>query len=267
MISIAILGNKGGISKTTNAVNLAAAAARRGLRVLLVDTDGQGSATRTVGLQPVDAFKALIVDDAEFADVIQMAPLEFAGAPLAVIGASVGQRIVGADPQTPGRIYERFQELRGVFDLVVFDTSPSVSETHAAVMFVCDFVLLPVTLDEAAVAGLEVTRQFLQQAARAGVHAGYPSAAPLGVVVNQARLGEQLEQQFYRWLIETYGSLVIRDPLRYMGVWKQAGAMRRSIYEWSPEDSFGARRWAPVAAREFDAAVWAPVAQVMGVRS
>lgn len=267
MLSIAVLGNKGGICKTTDAVTLAAAAARRGLRTLLVDTDGQGSATRTVGLTPVDAFKALIADDAEFADVIQMAPIAFAGAPLAVIGAGVGQRVVGADPATPGRIYTRFQELRDIYDLVVFDTSPSVSETHAGVLFTCDYVLLPVMLDEASIAGLEVTWQFLKQASRLGARAGLPSAAPLGIVINQARLGEQLEQQFYRWLVEQYGSLVIRDPLRYMGVWKQAGAMRRSIYAWSPEDSFGARRWAPVAAREFDAAVWAPVAQVMGVQA
>lgn len=264
---VGMIGRKGGIGKTTNAVTLAAAGARAGLRVLLVDADGQGNAARTVGIQPHDGFKALILDDAEFETVIQAAPLDFAGAPLAVISSSNGQRLVEVDPQAALRIVQRFEEVRGVYDLVVFDTSPGITEIHAGVYFTCDYVMLPTMLEYTSLDGVRQTRGYLENAARAGQRAGVPVAQQLGIVINRMTPAARIQQQNYGWLRGKYGDDVVRGVIREMTVWQQSAQSHRSIYQWQPEDDAYARSRARVAIREFDATVWGPVAQVMGVQA
>lgn len=262
---VSFIGRKGGIGKTTNAVTLAAAGARAGLRVLLVDADGQGNVALTVGLKRADAFKALILDDAEFQDVIRPAPVAFAGAPLAVISAGNAQRLVEVDKSTPMRIVQRFQELRGVYDLVVIDTSPGITEVHAGVYFACDYVLLPTMTEYSAMDGVRQTHGYLENAARMGAKAGVPVAEQLGIVINRWDSSARIQQQNYGWLRGKYGDEVVRGTIREMTVWQQCAQQHRSIYEWQPGDDPYARRRARVALREFESAVWAPVAQVMEV--
>lgn len=103
---IAVLNQKGGTGKTTLATNLAVAGARRGLRVLLVDSDRQGSAR--------DWHAA---------------------------GDGCGVQIVAAD--TPSSAAS-LPNLASNYDLVLVDGAPSAGPMAAAVLKVADFVLIPV---------------------------------------------------------------------------------------------------------------------------
>lgn len=103
---IAVLNQKGGTGKTTLATNLAVAGTRRGLRVLLVDSDRQGSAR--------DWHAA---------------------------GDGCGVQIIAAD--TPSSVAS-LPTLAAGYDLVIVDGAPSAGLMAAAVLKVVDYVLIPV---------------------------------------------------------------------------------------------------------------------------
>lgn len=265
---VGAIGGKGGIGKTTVAGTLAAAAVQRGLRVLLIDADTQGNTTMMVNVARGANFKALIADDAEWADVIRMAPITFAGGPLAIIPGGAATEQLARDRATPGRILERFRELAayGTFDLVVVDTSPGVTEIHAGVYFGCTHVFLPTHLQHFAIAGLKDTMAYLETAAAAGRRAGYPVAETLGIVVNQHMAREAVQNQIFGWLLEQHGPRLVREPIPHATVWEKAVDAAQSIYMYAPTTPTAmssARR----ARAKFDLAVWAPVAQAMGVQA
>lgn len=267
-IVVGVIGNKGGIGKTTVAVTLAAAAVRRGLRVLLVDADPQATTTRVVGLQPSKAFESLVLADYDFADVIQAAPVTFAGGPLAVIAASNSMFSSTANNrETPGRMVRLFDELAEshTYDLIVMDTGPGITEIHAGVYFACTHVLLPARPTRFSMEGLMSTFDYLDNAARRSAAAGRDVAQILGIILNDKDHRAMIHNQMHGWLADKYGALV-SEAIPHSAVWENAASLGQSIYEYHSSHFWTGKGLAEARAR-FDAEVWAPVARVMGVQA
>ncbi len=128
MRRIAILNQKGGVGKTTTAVNLSAALARRGQRVLLLDLDPQAHATTHLGVEPDGKLPTIydcLMDNKPIADVRrQVAPnLWLAGSDINLAAAEVelagevGREVILRDLLVPDE---------GQFDFVIMDCAPSL---------------------------------------------------------------------------------------------------------------------------------------------
>jgi chromosome partitioning protein len=143
---LAIANQKGGVGKTTTAVNLAAALVAHGERVLVVDLDAQGCATFWLGLDPEDlvssgteifqpgktAVRELIRPTADGVDILP-ATLDLAGA----------ERDLANAPRREYLLREALQELQQRYDWMILDCSPSLGIVTINALTAADQVLIP----------------------------------------------------------------------------------------------------------------------------
>lgn len=250
-----VLGFKGGITKTSLAVNLAAGFARSGLRTVLLDMDAQANATVIMRAKPAPGIYNLILNDYDFKDVVQPVASKFVGGdcPLFLVPSNPTQSLVDKNDSTPSLICERVEELDGWADVVVIDTSPGATETHAGVYYASDFVLLPTTLQMFSLQSLAMTISFLANAAEKGRDKGYEPGSVLGIAPNCFSTNARVEQSNVGYIRGKYDDHYhVFPPMRKLTVWDQAAQLRQCIFAYEPPDDYNTRRQAKAAVREFN---------------
>jgi chromosome partitioning protein len=198
---IAITNQKGGVGKTTTTINLGAALAERGRRVLIVDLDPQGNASTGLGLGPQD--RDLSTYDLLFpADDIATPPIRpTAVAHLSIIPANTD--LASADLQLSSRA-GRMQALRtalqdraiaqAAFDYILIDCPPSLNLLTLNALVASDAVLIPLQAEFFALEGLSQ----LMLTVREVRQNGNPDLRLEGVVITmfdgRNRLAQQVEE-------------------------------------------------------------------------
>jgi chromosome partitioning protein len=154
---LALANQKGGVGKTTTAVNIACHLAARDHRILLIDLDPQGNATSSVGVEKHDLSTStydVLVDGAsvESAIIPRVRPnLDLLGANGALAGAEV--ELVGMT-RRERRLQSAVEPIRGQYDAMVIDCPPSLGLLTVNALTACDEVIIPIQCEYLALEGL-----------------------------------------------------------------------------------------------------------------
>jgi chromosome partitioning protein len=155
---VAIANQKGGVGKTTTAVNLGASLAVAEQRVLLVDLDPQGNASTGVGMSPgdeeVEGSYELLLNEVGAADVIYETEMPY----MHVIAAT--QDLVGVEREllqaddSATRLRDALDTVRDDYDFIVVDCPPSLGMLTINALTAADMVIVPLQCEYYALEGL-----------------------------------------------------------------------------------------------------------------
>lgn len=168
MRSIAVMNQKGGVGKTTTAVNVSAALAETGARVCLVDLDPQAHASLHFGIEPTDDFRSIydvLVDDVPLAKVrrqisenLDVVPshLDLAAAEFELAGV-VGREVI---------LRDKLREDDTAFDYILMDCPPSLGVLTINALTAVDEVFIPLQPHFLALHGLSKLLRTLELVAK-----------------------------------------------------------------------------------------------------
>ncbi len=154
---IAVCNQKGGTGKTTTSVNLPAALAELGARVLLVDMDPQGNATSGVGINKNDIKNSVydaLVHKAQMSDII----LETKFKNLYIVPCNI--HLTGAEIELVGalsrenRLKKAIDSIKDKFDYVFIDSPPSLGLLTLNALVAADTILIPIQCEFYALEGV-----------------------------------------------------------------------------------------------------------------
>ena len=231
MRKIAISLSKGGVGKTTTAVNLSAGLARTGYRVLLIDTDTQGQASRALGVASEAGLAELISGEASQAEAIQEVRerlyLLAGGRNLAGLKRTIDRKDFGGE----NTLAEGLEMLDSSYDFAILDTAPGWDSLTVNVLFYVDEILAPVSMEILTVSGLLYFQQSIQAIQKYKPQLEIRYVLPTfmdGRVKKSEEILAQLQSVFHEKLC---------SPIRYSVRLSEAPGFGQTIYEYAPASS------------------------------
>ena len=239
---IAITNQKGGVGKTTTAINLSAACAMNGRRVLLCDLDPQGNSSISF-LDPHSitnsAYELLIEKNDSWQQSCYQTKVENLDIiPAKINLAKVEAKLVG-DFDAVFRLKDRFEEFKLNYDVIILDTPPTLGLITVNAVVAASHVLIPI---QASYFALEGTDDLLETIEKVRSRPN-PSLELLGVLVTlhdrRTTLAKEVQEHIRRVFgIKTFQTVITRSVRL-----EESPAHKETIFTFAPNSS-GANEYA-----------------------
>jgi chromosome partitioning protein len=242
---ISVVNQKGGVGKTTTAVNLGAYLARRGKFVLLVDLDPQCNATSALGVDHRQLDKGIyeaLTGQADFRDIVVQTTVDgYRLAPATPNLAGAGVELVSVENREY-KLAEALAAARHDYDYIIIDSPPSLGLLTVNGLVAADQVLIPVQAEYFALEGLGALMETVELV-RQNVK---PDLGILGAVITmfdgRNRLSNEVMSELYKYFPDKIFRSAVPRNVRLA----EAPSYGKSILDYDP-GSKGARAYERLA--------------------
>jgi len=233
MPTLAVSNQKGGSAKTTTTINVGAALASLGKRVLLIDADAQGHLAEGFALPSGSLEKELsVVLDGKLglSDIIVNLRPNLDLAP-SNIRLSYLEAALFTRHRREDKLKNALAEAKGAYDLVLIDCPPSLGLLTVNALSAADSVLIPMVCDFYAMLGVSLLLDVIEDI-RAELN---PSLAISGILPTRMNRTIHAREVLERTKAELAGRVAIFEPAVYESVrFKEASAAGQTIFEYAP---------------------------------
>ncbi len=243
---IAITNQKGGVGKTTTSINVAAAIALMGKRVLLLDMDPQAHSTISTVNNPEKYEKSLydilMSKTEKIEDIIVRSNIP--GLDMAITKISMAKLEPSLAGEFDGhfRLKDALEQLRGKYQFIFIDTPPTLGLITLNALVAANYILIPIQSSYLCLEGTDDLLETIEKVKRIA----NPNLKVLGVLITLFDKRTNLARDVVERIKKVFGAKVFKTFISKSVKLEESPAYRESIFTYAP-NSIGAEQYQKVA--------------------